>query len=47
MLILSSISADLELWSVNHTSRYENSKSKVFKNVKFLGEMSKYPKSLQ
>ena len=45
MLILSSISAGLELWSVNHTSRYENSESKVFKNVKFLGEMSKISKT--
>ena len=40
MFILSSISSGLELWSVNHISIYENSKSKVFKNIKFLGEIS-------
>ena len=26
--------------SVNHTSIYENFESKVFKNIKFLGELS-------
>ena len=40
MLILSSISSGLEFWSVNHTSKYKNSKSKVFKNMKCLGEIS-------
>ena len=30
----------LEFWSVNHTSIYENSGSKVFKYTKFLGETS-------
>ena len=40
MFILSSVPSDLELLSVNHTSRYENSESKVFKNIKFLGEIS-------
>ena len=41
MFILSSISSCLELfWSVNHTSIYDNSESKAFKNVKFFGEIS-------
>ena len=40
MFILSSISSGLEFWSVNHTSIYENSESKAFKNIKFLDEMS-------
>ena len=40
MFILSSISGDLEFWSVNHTSVYENSELKVFKNIKFVGEIS-------
>ena len=40
MFILSSISSGLEVLSVNHTSIYKNSESKVFKNIKFLGEMS-------
>ena len=34
MLILSSISRGLELWSVNHTSIYENSELTVFKYAK-------------
>ena len=33
MFILSSISSELELLSVNHTSIYKNSESKVFKNI--------------
>ena len=33
MFVLSSISSGLEFWSVNHTSVYENSESKVFKNM--------------
>ena len=33
------ISTGLELWSVNHTSTYENSESKVLKNITFLGEI--------
>ena len=41
MFILSSISRGLELWSVNHTSIYENSELKGFRNiwffVKYLG----------
>ena len=40
MLILSSISRGLEVWSVNHTSVYENSGLKVFKIIKFLDEIS-------
>ena len=40
MLILSSVSIDLEFQSVNHTSKYKNSQLKVFKNIIFLGEIS-------
>ena len=40
MFILSSISRGLDFWSVNHTSIYENSELKVFKNIKFLAEIS-------
>ena len=40
MFILSAISKELELWSVNHTAMYENSESKNFKNIKFSGEIS-------
>ena len=41
MFILSSICSSLE----NHTSIFENSESKVFKNVKFLGEIfNNWPK---
>ena len=40
MSILSSISSGLEFWSSNHTSIYENYESKVFKNIKCLGEIS-------
>ena len=40
MFILSSITRGLEFRSVNHTSIYENSESKIFKNIKFLGETS-------
>ena len=39
MFALSSISSDLELWSVNNTSINENSELKSYKNIKFLGEM--------
>ena len=47
MFILSSISSSLEFWSVNHTSKYENSELKVFKNMNFLGEISnKWPSDL-
>ena len=37
MFILISISSGLEVWSVNHTSIYENSESKVSKNTNLLG----------
>ena len=40
MFILSSVSNSLGFWSVNHTSIYENSESKVLKYIKFLGEIS-------
>ena len=40
MFILSSISSNLEFWSVNQTSIYENSESNIFKNTKCLGEIS-------
>ena len=40
MYILFAISKGLEFWSVNHTSIYENSESKVFKNIQFLCEIS-------
>ena len=39
MFILSSISGSLEFGSPNHTSIYENSESKDFKDIKFLGEI--------
>ena len=40
MLVSSSICSGLEFWSVNHASIHENSESKVFKNIKFLGGIS-------
>ena len=40
MFILSFTSSGLELWSVNLISLYEDSESKVFKNINFLGEAS-------
>ena len=47
MFISSSISRGLEFGSVNHTSIYENSELKVFKNIKFLREISsKWPNNL-
>ena len=47
MLILSSISSALEFWSVNHVSLYEDYESEIFKNIKFLGEISNnWPKDL-
>ena len=39
MVILPSVSNDLELRSVNHTSIYENSELKFFRNIKLLGEI--------
>ena len=47
MFILSSISRGLEVWSVNHTSIYENFDSKCFKNIKFLdGIFNNWPNTL-
>ena len=40
MFILSSISQGLESSSVNHTSVYENSESKAFKNIILFDEIS-------
>ena len=40
MFILSSVSNSLEFWSVSHTSIYENCEIKVFKNIKYLEEIS-------
>ena len=40
MFILSSTPGGLEFWSVNHTSIYENSESKVFRKKKLLCEIS-------
>ena len=39
MFILSFISRDFQFWSVNNTSIYENSESKIFKNINFLDEI--------
>ena len=47
MFILSSVFSGLELWSVNHSSIYENSELNVLKNIKFLEEISsKWPNNL-
>ena len=47
MFILFSISSGLEFWLVKHTSIYESSESKVFKNIKLLGKISyNWPKDL-
>ena len=40
MFILTSISSNLEFWSVSHTSVYENSELNVFKNIIFFCEIS-------
>ena len=40
MFILFAVSSGLEFWSLNHTQIYENSESKVFKNIKSLGEIT-------
>ena len=40
IFILSSICRKLELWSVTHTSTYEDSEWNVFKNGKYSGEIS-------
>ena len=41
MFILSSIFSGLEFWSVSHTAIYENPELNFFKNIQFLGEISK------
>ena len=40
MFIVFLIFKGLEFWLVDHTWRYENFESKVFKNITFLGELS-------
>ena len=40
VFILCCISRGLEFLSINHTSVYKNFESKVFKNKKFVGEIS-------
>ena len=40
IFILSSVSREFGFCSVNHTSNCNNSESNVFKNIKFLGEIS-------
>ena len=40
MFILFSIPSGLKFWSGNHTSMNENSELNVFKNIKFLEEIS-------
>ena len=40
MFILSAISSSIKLWSLNHTSIYENSELNVFTNINCLGELS-------
>ena len=40
MSILSSISSKLEFWPVNHTSIYETFEWRVFKSIKYFGEIS-------
>ena len=40
MFIFCSVSSGLEFWSVNHTSIFENSELKVYRNIKFSGEIS-------
>ena len=39
-LILSSLASGLLIWSVSHTSIYENSELNVFRNIKFISEIS-------
>ena len=44
MFVSSSLSSGLEFWSFNHISIYKNFELKVFKDIKFLGEISnKWP----
>ena len=46
MFTLSSISNDLRVWSVNHTSIYENSELNIFKYMQSLGEIYNWPNYL-
>ena len=47
MFVLSPISGDLEFWSGNYTSIYENPESTVFKDIKFLSEIfNNWPNNL-
>ena len=47
MLFLCSISDGLEFWSENHSSMYENSELKDYKNIKFLEEIfNNWPNNL-
>ena len=39
---MSPINSDLEFWSVNRASMYENPKLYVFRNKKFVGEVTYY-----
>ena len=39
MFVLSSVSSNLDFWSVNHTTIYENPELNTFKNIKFCGEI--------
>ena len=39
MFILSFIFIGLEFWSINHTSIYESSELKVFRNIIFFSEI--------
>ena len=45
MFILPLISSGLKSWFINHTSVYENSELKVFKNIKFVGSISHFWRS--
>ena len=40
MFTSSSISSSVELWFVNHTLIYQNSEVKLFKNIKYFGQIS-------
>ena len=47
MFVLSSIFRSLEFWSINHTLVYGGSELRIFKNIKFLDEISNnWPKDL-
>ena len=47
MFILSIIFIGLEFWSINHTSIYESSELKVFRNIIFFSEiLNNWPNDL-